>query len=235
MNQASIRVGVIIPAAGKGRRFGGPVPKQYQSVAGKPIIVHTLSTVLAVPDVHTVVIALAEHDEFGRNLISAEFSHSPLVHLTVGGEERSASVVAALRHDTFDNVDVVLVHDAVRPLASPLLFRRVIAAAASLGAVVPGMPLSDTIKVVDEHGVVISTPNRSQLRAVQTPQGFRRELLVQAYANASTATTDDGGAVEAIGVPIVVIEGEPWNIKITTAVDLDVAEALYRWRQHATK
>lgn len=144
------------------------------------------------------------------------------VTVVAGGAERTHSVaagLAALRAD----VDVVLVHDAARCLAPASLFDRLVAAVREgADAVVPGLPVTDTIKQVDADGVVIATPERSSLRAVQTPQGFRRTMLTQAHASGAEAT-DDAALVERAGGRVVVIDGDALAFKVTTADDLERA------------
>ena len=149
------------------------------------------------------------------------------VHATVvaGGAERTDSVAAGLAALP-PQTEVVLVHDAARCLTPPEVFTRVVdAVRAGAAGVVPGLPVVDTIKVVDERGVITATPERAGLRAVQTPQGFAADVLRAAYASASTAT-DDAALVEALGHEVVVVEGHPHAFKITSPADLADAERL---------
>lgn len=148
------------------------------------------------------------------------------VTVVAGGAARTDSVRAALA--AVGHVDHVLVHDAARPLTPPSQIRRVVDALhAGNDAVVPGVPLTDTIKAVDANGFVIATPERAGLRAVQTPQGFSAELLLRAYQRAGSGDfTDDASMVEHIGAPVLVVEGDPLAFKITTPNDLLLAEAL---------
>ena len=152
--------------------------------------------------------------------------------VVVGGADRSASVQAglvALRQDD----GIVLVHDVARPLAPADLFARVIRAVrAGDPAVVPGLALTDTVKVVDARGAVMSTPDRESLRGIQTPQGFLREVLEHAHASGGSAT-DDAGLVERTGARVRVVDGDPRALKITTAGDLALATALLQDGQYA--
>lgn len=142
-----------------------------------------------------------------------------------GGAERGDSVRAGLQALT-NAVDIVLVHDAARCLTPPEVFDRVVAAVvAGAVAVVPGVAVVDTIKAVDADGVVTATPDRASLRAVQTPQGFRRDVLERAHAGHHGAT-DDAGLVERLGHPVLVIEGDPRALKVTTPADLETAARL---------
>jgi 2-C-methyl-D-erythritol 4-phosphate cytidylyltransferase len=194
---------------------------------GEPLLGHALSRVLAVPGVgHVVVVAPASHLDQARAVADAS-SRPEVVDVVAGGAERSASVAAGLRA-LHDGVEVVLVHDAARALAPPELFEAVVAAVeAGHDAVVPGLPVADTVKETDAAGVVVGTPDREALRAVQTPQGFRRAVLERAHAGAGSAT-DDAGLVERDGGTVVVIDGDPRAMKVTTAHDLAVAQVFLR-------
>lgn len=148
----------------------------------------------------------------------------PEVTVVAGGAERSDSVRAGLA--ACPEAELVLVHDAARCLTPPALFASVVAALrAGAVAVVPGLPVADTLKRVDDAGRVLDTPDRSVLRAVQTPQGFSAEVLRRAHASGGDAT-DDAGLVEALGEPVIVVPGDPLALKITTRFDLAVAEHL---------
>lgn len=148
------------------------------------------------------------------------------VLVVAGGADRTASVGLAL--DAVGDADFVLVQDAARALAPPSLIARVVHALQDgYGAVVPALPLSDTVKAVDANGVVLGTPERAGLRAVQTPQGFQAELLRRAYQRAGTAQfTDDASMVEHIGGQVQIVDGDPLAFKITTPMDLLLAEAV---------
>ena len=145
--------------------------------------------------------------------------------VVAGGPTRTESVRCALA--AIGKPELVLVHDAARALTPPDLIARVVAALRDgHEAVVPVLPLADTIKAVDANGVVIATLERAGLRAVQTPQGFRTELLLRAYDGSPTDVTDDAALVENLGVQVLVVDGDPMAFKITTAFDLLVAEAV---------
>ena len=222
-----MNIGVIIPAAGRGVRFGSTIPKQYLKLKGTPVIVHTLRTVLSVRGVTSVVVALSSDDKMFDLSVQMSGLSDPRLVTVEGGSERQHSIQAALMHPSMQNVDIILVHDAVRPLATKDLCERVVDAANEHGAVVPARPVSDTIKRVDENSNVVETIPRGELRAVQTPQGFRTEVLRNAYEKGQFMLgTDDASLVEAGGSNVHVIDGEPWNIKVTTPVDLDIADVL---------
>lgn len=225
----------IVPAAGRGERLGPGVPKALRSIAGIPILVHAVRSLLSCERIDLVVVA-APPDAAGvaevRDLLSP---FGATVHVVPGGETRQRSVALAL-DAVPDDHDIVLVHDAARALTPPALITAVIdAVAAGSDAVIPVLPVADTIKAVDASGInVTATVDRSTLRAVQTPQGFRRSLLVKAHASATaTDTTDDAGLVERLGAPVTVIPGHAEAFKVTTPFDLILAEAV--WSHRAAK
>jgi 2-C-methyl-D-erythritol 4-phosphate cytidylyltransferase len=182
---------------------------------------------------HVIIVAPASHLDQARDVASHGVplnenrldGHRPRVDVVAGGVDRSASVEAGLRA-LRDDDDIVLVHDVARSLAPPELFARVIQAVqAGHPAVVPGLPVTDTIKVVDPQGRVLATPDRDSLRGIQTPQGFLRAVLEQAHASGSSAT-DDAGLVERAGGHVFVVTGDHRALKITSPQDLTVATAL---------
>jgi 2-C-methyl-D-erythritol 4-phosphate cytidylyltransferase len=196
-------------------------------LAGVPILGHALRGVLSCPDLHQVVVVappshVSEARDVGR-LVAGAHGVEPVV--VAGGSERGDSVAAGLA--VLDAaVDVVLVHDAARCLTPPTVFARVVAAVEEgAPAVVPGTPVVDTVKQVDASGRVVATPDRTTLRAVQTPQGFRRDVLVRAHAVSSDAT-DDAGLVERLGEAVLVVEGDLRALKVTTPDDLTTAERI---------
>lgn len=162
--------------------------------------------------------------------MTAALSAFEPVTVVAGGADRTASVRLALRAalDHVPDARIVLVHDAARAFTPPALVRSVTeAVAAGASAVVPVLPVTDTVKRVDDAGVVLDTPSRTHLRAVQTPQGFDIDVLRRAYEAAGTAATDDAGLVERIGVPVHTVPGDVAAMKITTPFDLAVAEAVF--------
>lgn len=218
-------VSVIIPAGGSGLRFGGDVKKQFLTFGGESMLVHTIKVFLAHPQIQNVIVAVPA-DELEKQ--RAEFS-APRLQYVTAGTTRAESVrngFQALK-DARDD-DVVLVHDAVRPLLTFKLIDRLIHAVIKTGTALPVVPLADTIKEV--HGDhVIRTIDREKLRAAQTPQGVRFGLLREAYARAGenlTGATDEAMLLESCGHKVTVVEGERENIKITTAFDFVMAEAI---------
>lgn len=198
-------------------------------LAGVPLLGHALRGVLSCAAVsEVVVVAPAAHRgdaEVVAEGVCRELGSATRVTVVPGGAERGDSVAAGLGV-LGDGVEIVLVHDAARCLTPVAVFDRVVAAvAAGAVAVVPGTAVVDTIKQVDEGGLVVGTPERASLRAVQTPQGFRREVLERAHAVSSDAT-DDAGLVERLGERVLVVEGDARALKVTTPADLEAAARL---------
>lgn len=218
---------VIIPAAGSGTRFGGDLPKQYLELDGVPIIVRTVRTMLDHPSVKRVLIAVSASMLEHAQQLMQPFGERVVV--LVGGSERQHSIARCLEDPACAQADLIMVHDAVRPFADIALLNRVAEAATTHGAAVPAIPVSDTIKRVDDRGGIVSTLPRAELRAIQTPQAFLRDVVVRAYAVASangTVGTDDASLVEAFGGNVVTVPGSVTNIKITTPIDLAIAHLL---------
>jgi len=220
---------IILPAAGSGLRFGGDVPKQYRHLRGISLISYSVRTALSMPEVGYVIIAInPEHRAMCEHALSSQHLQSDRVLIVEGGTERQQSIHAALQHAAISDSSLVFVHDAVRPFATFDLYRRVGLAAMEHGAAIPGLAVRDTIKSVFDGGIVEATLPRSVLRAVQTPQCFRAGVLRSAYAHAAElgiTATDDASLVEAIGIPVLCVEGDERNIKVTTPLDLLIAEA----------
>ncbi|PGH41257.1 2-C-methyl-D-erythritol 4-phosphate cytidylyltransferase [Micromonospora sp. WMMA1996] len=216
-------VAVLVPAAGAGVRLGPGAPKALRLLAGEPLLVHAVRRIAAAPSVHTIVVAAPAADvESVRAMLGAV---AP-VTVVPGGAERQASVAAALAAVP-TGPGIVLVHDAARALTPPDLVESV-AAAVREGhdAVIPVLPVVDTIKEVDVAERVLGTVDRSALRAVQTPQGFRRSVLTAAHEAAGDSLTDDAGLVEKQGVAVVCVRGSELALKITRPFDLALAEHL---------
>lgn len=207
----------IIPAAGQGRRMGGEIPKQYLPLEGRPLLWHTLAGLERSPLIQALILVVRPEDRQLAGQVAGDFAKVRC--LVAGGEERCDSVRAGLGATTVDD-GIILVHDAVRPFISPALVERVVAAAQEWGAAIPALPVRETIKVVD-GGRVVETPLRSRLWGAQTPQGFRRSLLLEAFDRQGGApATDEAMLVEGLGHAVRVVEGETENLKITTPEDL---------------
>lgn len=218
-------VGVIIAAGGSGRRMGGRLPKQFLPLGGKPIIARTIAAFEAIQSVgEIVVVAPREHIARTQRLCRTERFRkvSCVCH---GGKVRQDSVRRGLGAFARQPA-IVLVHDAVRPLVSNRVIRRVIQEATRHRAAVVGVRVKDTIKVEGRKGFYKATLDRSKLWAVQTPQGFRYKLLRDAHVQARISnylSTDEASLVERLGVPVRIVEGDYTNFKITTLEDLKAA------------
>lgn len=237
-----MKVVALVPAAGSGQRLGAGVPKAFVTVAGKPLLLHAVERLLEAGVDHVVVAVPVDHVAAARSAVGARAT------VVVGGVDRTASVAAALAAvdagavdtappgitptdsaQTEQTVDVVLVHDAARAFAPPALIRSVIAACrAGANAVVPVLPVTDTIRTVRPGGSLGGTVDRDQLRIVQTPQGFATDVLRRAHRVAGTevTATDDAGLVEALGLSVTAVPGDRAASKITTPADLADAELL---------
>ncbi|WP_093788009.1 2-C-methyl-D-erythritol 4-phosphate cytidylyltransferase [Actinacidiphila guanduensis] len=232
----NLRTAAVIPAAGRGVRLGPGAPKALRTLGGVPILVHAVRAMAAARAVQViVVVAPPDGATEVRALLDAHgLPESTDIRVVPGGEQRQDSVrlgLAALP----DDVDVVLVHDAARPLVPVETVEGVVAAVrGGAPAVVPGLPLADTVKSVDPaSGAVTGTPQRALLRAVQTPQGFERDLLAKAHATVTQDVTDDASMVEQLGVQVLVVPGHEEAFKVTRPLDLVLAEAvLARRRAH---
>ena len=214
----------VVPAAGSGERLAAGVPKAFFHLDGRTLVERAVSGLLESGVVDRVVVAVPP-DRTGQ----AKLILGREATVVAGGANRRESVSRALAAFTdADEPNFVLVHDAARALTPPGLVVRVVEALrAGHSAVVPALPLSDTVKAVDANGVVVGTPERAGLRAVQTPQGFTTELLLRAYQQAATADfTDDASLVEHIGGQVQVVDGDPLAFKITTRWDILLARAI---------
>jgi len=219
---ATGRVAAIIPAAGSGVRLGADVPKAFLALGGLSLLTRSALAMSAVAD---VLIIAAPAD----SLVEASVQLSQVdaeIHIVAGGEHRQESVANALRMVPED-VSIVLVHDAARPLVPIEVTKNVVAAIRNgAKAAIPVLPLVDTIKRVNNNGIAIETVDRNQLRRVQTPQGFDRATLDLAYQNPEVVATDDAGLMDALGIAIVTVAGDERSLKITTMSDVKHALSL---------
>ena len=215
---------VIVPAAGTGSRFGSGIPKQFQQLAGKPLLQHVIERFLIDDHVIRVVVPVAE-------LLLATVKNSERVTFVAGGETRQQSVINGLAEA--EDAELIAVHDAVRPLFSPAMFHSVIAAAREIGAALPVIPVADTIHVMTADATIAETLERGMLAAAQTPQCFRAELLREVLARAERegiTGTDEAGLAARFGHVVKAIPGDPRNLKITVPEDLAIAESyLEQW------
>ena len=240
-----MKVLVIIPAAGLGTRMA-PMPsamdpkskkahptKQFTELAGTPILIHTLRAFGAIDEISEIWIALRENEIEGfRERLETEAKDvlRKKIELVVGGEHRQQSVEHALNAITAASDDIVLVHDAVRPLVTSEIIRDVIEAAKKYGAAIAGLPAVDTVKQVErtsEGAIIKATIPRAGVVLAQTPQGFRYDVIKKAFDEATAdgfMGTDEASLAERSGHEVAVVMGSPRNIKITTPGDMELAE-----------
>jgi 2-C-methyl-D-erythritol 4-phosphate cytidylyltransferase len=215
----------VVPAAGSGERLAARIPKAFVEIAGRTLLQRAVTALIGSGVVDRVVVAVpADKIDDAKVLLGGDAT------VVAGGSDRMTSVRLALA--AVGDAKWILVHDAARALTPEALIVRVVQALrAGKPAVIPVVPLADTIKAVDAKGVVIATPDRAGLRAVQTPQGFRADLLLRAHQQdrrAHPQFTDDAAMVEHLGTQVHVVDGDPLAFKITTTLDLLLAEALLR-------
>ena len=223
------RVCTLIPAAGKGSRMARSVKKPYLKLAKKPILAHTIQRFEknTAVDAICVIVDEADFNECRKNVLEP-YPFTKVQELVAGGETRQRSVYNGLRALSTD-VDFVIVHDGVRPFVKDETIFACLAAADECGAAAAAVPVKDTIKIADANGFIVETPAREQLWTVQTPQVFRKSLLEEAHQTAQKRQitgTDDAALVEQLGFPVKLVESSYTNLKITTPVDLQVAETL---------
>jgi len=225
-------VTAVVLAAGEGRRIGGNTSKIFLPLAGRPLVLRTLDRVFSARTVENVVLVIAAH-EIARCetlLGSDDALRGCSWQLQVGGATRQQSAKRGLEKIGSDT-DIVVIHDGARPFVSGGLIDRCVEFAADKGAVVVGLPVSDTIKIVSQDRHILSTPERSSLWEVQTPQVFQRALIVEAHEQAERKgieVTDDAMLVERLGKPVYIIDGERTNFKITVPENVWLAETLIR-------
>jgi 2-C-methyl-D-erythritol 4-phosphate cytidylyltransferase len=231
-----MQVFVILPAAGLGTRMAGPQPKQFLALAGVPILIHSLRAFAAEPRVTSIYVAVRKTEMERAEAQVAEYGFAGRVRVVEGGEKRQESVANALSVLPAQPDDIVLVHDAVRPLIDASTIERTIDAVIEHGAAIVGMPAIDTIKQVERtaHGAIVTaTIPREFVVQAQTPQGFRYGLLQSAFAE-STADgfvgTDEASLLERAGIPVAVVPGSQVNLKITQPGDLELAEFYLKQR-----
>lgn len=226
-----MKIVAIVPAAGRGIRMNHSLPKQYLPLGGKPIIARTFTVLEKFPLIDEILpVVRNEEKEYCRREIIEKYNLTKVHRLVEGGEKRQNSVYNALEKIEADT-DLVVIHDSVRPFVTEDILMEAIAQASAHKASVVAIPITDTVKEAKLHGFVKRTLRRENLWSVQTPQVFDYELILRAHKRAREENfigTDDASLVERIGCSVKVVEGSPDNIKITTAEDLIIAEAILR-------
>lgn len=225
-------IGIVIPAAGQGKRMGAACNKLFLMLDGRPILAHTLALFESSPEVREIVVVGSEGDLPRIRTIVAQYRFNKVSQVTLGGKERQESVYAGVRALN-PAIQRVAVHDGARPLLTLEELTRFFTESEKFKAAIMAIPLKDTIKRIDEKGCVLETPARKTLRAIQTPQIFERGLLERAHRQSAAAGflgTDDASLVEWLGEAVQVLDGTPENIKITTPEDLWLAESILKKR-----
>ncbi len=224
---------LIIPAAGSGSRLKQDIPKPFLELAGKSILEHTIRRFLSLDGLTGVIVSTSELyqrrvEEILKEVLPAEISG----RCVTGGTERQHSIFNALQK--VDEADLIIVHDAVRPFVTPSQIERCCRAASEEGAAVPGVPVRDTLKRIDQDMFVRETPSRHFLWQTQTPQVFKREILTEAYNKAfeeGYIGTDDASLVERLEYKVKMVESDHTNFKITYPLDLKLARLLIEKEQ----
>ena len=221
-----MKVGAIIPAAGRGKRIGASVPKQFLEIQGKPLLHHTLTVFASCKLIDYVVLVMpqADVDEMGEDWLN---KYDIVREVVVGGEQRQDSVYNGF-NSLEEGTDIVVVHDGVRPFTTPQMITATVEAAQQHGAAITAIPVSDTVKQAAD-GFVKQTVSRDGLWRVQTPQAFQCRLLQQAFKKAKKDSyygTDEGSLIEYLGERVRIVPGSELNIKITRKEDLALGESL---------
>ena len=227
MDNQQQKVGAIIAAAGSSWRMGG-VDKMFALLGGKPVLARVIDTFQKCKSVDQIVVVVSKENLERSQQLVTEQGWPKVTEVCLGGERRQDSVAAGLKR--LNSCHWVVIHDGARPLVTVDLIHRGLEAARETGAAVAGVPVTDTIKVASDAGVILKTPPRQNLWAVQTPQVFRFDIITKAYQQAKAEVTDDATLVERLGYKVKLYMGAYDNIKVTTPDDLVLAEAL--WQKH---
>ena len=219
-------VSCIVAAAGKGSRMQADINKIFLEYNGIPVLAHTLLALEHAPCIDEIIIVTSECDILGCKDIAEEFEITKLKTITLGGAQRQDSVRNALG-EVSESANIVLIHDAARPLLTDEVIKNVVEGVIDYGAAATGVPCKNTLKLADDEGIITDTPDRSHLFEIQTPQGFMKDLITKAHAYALENCingTDDCYLVEQLGHRVKIVDGSYTNIKITTPEDLLLAE-----------
>lgn len=220
----------VIVAAGKGKRMGTELSKQFLPLCGKEILAHTVEKFEKAEKIRDIILVTGEDSLQDVQDMTQEYGWKKIRSIIAGGKERQDSVWNGLQEVAAD-AEIVLIHDGVRPFVTEDILNLSMETAMEMGGCVAGVPAKDTIKVCNSENIAVDTPDRSTLWQIQTPQTFRRELIMKAYMQAKEdgfVGTDDASLAEYSGYPVKVIMGSYRNIKITTKEDLLIGEAFLK-------
>lgn len=223
----------VIVAAGKGKRMGTDISKQFLPLCGKEILTHTVEKFENAENIRDIVLVTGQNSLQDVQAMAQEYEWQKIISVVAGGKERQDSVWNGLQAVSEDT-EIVIIHDGVRPFVTEEILNRSIETALEMGGCVAGVPAKDTIKVCNSENIAIDTPDRSTLWQIQTPQTFRKELIIKAYGQVKAAGfigTDDASLAEFSGYPVKVIMGSYRNIKITTKEDLLIGETFLKEEQ----
>lgn len=223
----------VIVAAGKGKRMGTEISKQFLPLGGKEILAHTVQKFEKAKNIRDIILVTGADSLQDVQEMAQEYGWEKIVSIVAGGKERHDSVWNGLQQVAADT-EIILIHDGVRPFVTEDILNISIETALEMGGCVAGVPAKDTIKVCDGENIAIATPDRNALWQIQTPQTFRKERIVKAYEQAKEdgfVGTDDASFAEHCGYPVKVIMGSYRNIKITTKEDLIIGEAFLKEEQ----
>ena len=220
----------VIVAAGKGKRMGTEISKQFLPLCGKEILAHSVEKFEKAEKIRDIILVTGEDSLQDVQDMTQEYGWEKIRSIVAGGKERQDSVWNGLQEVSAD-AEIVLIHDGVRPFVTEDILNLSMETAMEMGGCVAGVPAKDTIKVCNSENIAVDTPDRSTLWQIQTPQTFRRELIMKAYEQAKEdgfVGTDDASLAEYSGYPVKVIMGSYRNIKITTKEDLLIGEAFLK-------
>jgi len=224
-------VTAIITAGGKGKRMGEECPKQFLPLGNKPLLTHAVASFQACPQITEIILVVPANTIITcQKEIVEDNCFSKVKKIVAGGKERTDSVYNGLLNASKDT-DYILIHDGVRPFVRETLILRVLEAAIQYGSAVPGLPPKETVKTTTAEAFVLETLERSKLLSIQTPQAFRYNLLISAYERfylSGGVLTDDSQIVEKSGYQVKVVSGQEDNLKITTPLDLALAEVFWQ-------
>jgi 2-C-methyl-D-erythritol 4-phosphate cytidylyltransferase len=228
------KVVAVIPAGGRGQRMGGRTPKQFLTLADAPLLLYCLQVFERAASVSQIILVVPE-DERSRTLsdVVERYGLKKVLKVVAGGATRQESVHHGLK-ESDPEAEIIVVHDAVRPFVTEDLIDRSIEVARKIGGAIVAVPMKETVKEVSTEGEILRTLDRTHLWLAQTPQTFRRAVLVEAYRKAESEqfhATDDAAVVERLGQKVGIVPGRWDNIKITTPEDMNLAEAILASRR----
>ncbi len=220
-----MKIVCVVPAAGTGKRLREPDEKAFVLLKGKPLIIHTLERIASSPLIDHIVPVISPKNKKRFKALLKKYKVKKIKTVAPGGKERSDSVMNGLCEAK--EADIVLIHDGARPFVSKNDIKKVVASSKKYGAAIPAIPAKQTIKVVSKRLFIKNTPERKRLYEAQTPQGFRREIILGAYKKiGKSGLTDDAALAEKAGFRVKIVKGSSGNIKVTTPEDLKLAEIL---------